>query len=84
MSGGAGSAAAEPINRECSNEAPAAAAEEAAVGPPMTLPGDGLRRRKVIHAAKETLDKGESAYRPLSLSLSLSRRRVFVPRFFGR
>jgi len=25
------------------------------------LTGDGLRRRKVIHAAKETLDKGESA-----------------------
>lgn len=24
------------------------------------LPGDGLRRRKVIHAARETLDKGKS------------------------
>ncbi|EZA56929.1 hypothetical protein X777_02780 [Ooceraea biroi] len=26
------------------------------------LAGDGLRRRKVIHAAKETLDKGESEH----------------------
>ena len=28
----------------------------------MTVTGDGLRRRKVIHAAKETLDKGESIF----------------------
>lgn len=36
------------------------------------LAGDGLRRRKVIHAAKETLDKGESAATFRSLSLTLS------------
>lgn len=29
------------------------------------LAGDGLRRRKVIHAARETLDKGESFQAPL-------------------
>lgn len=36
------------------------------------LPGDGLRRRKVIHAARETLDKGKSGplRRPLCRPLS--------------
>lgn len=31
------------------------------------LAGDGLRRRKVIHAARETLDKGESGATSSSL-----------------
>jgi len=31
------------------------------------LAGDGLRRRKVIHAARETLDKGESGAASSSL-----------------
>lgn len=29
----------------------------------MTIMGDGTRRRKVMHAAKETLDKGEFSCR---------------------
>jgi hypothetical protein len=74
MPGGEGLAAtAEPSNRVTSEYSPTASAsrgdeyagthvEEASAA----LASDGLRRRKVIYAAKETLDKGEFEARSIS------------------
>ncbi|XP_058790313.1 anoctamin-8 isoform X4 [Phymastichus coffea] len=72
MSGGEGSAAAAERKFAAEEYDPAEAAAQAAStshglaasdGPPLTLAGDGLRRRKVIHAAKETLDKASRLLR---------------------
>lgn len=47
------------INREFFNNDESSADNVTVASSSSFLPGEGLRRRKVINAAKETLDKGK-------------------------